>query len=50
VQKTASWRVGSERRQTVFIRGVNRKSLIADDKATRKLAFEVLASYYRELG
>jgi beta-glucuronidase len=39
----------SERRQTVFNRGVNRKGLIADDKATRKLAFDVLAAYYRSL-
>jgi beta-glucuronidase len=37
----------SERRQTVFNRGFNRKGLIAEDKTTRKLAFEVLASFYR---
>ncbi len=37
----------SERRQTVFNRGFNRKGLIAEDKATRKLAFEVLAEHYR---
>ncbi len=37
----------SERRQTVFNRGFNRKGLIAEDKATRKLAFEVLARAYR---
>jgi len=38
----------SERRQTVFNRGFNRKGLIAEDKYTRKLAFEVLAQAYRE--
>jgi beta-glucuronidase len=37
----------SERRQTVFNRGFNRKGLIAEDKTTRKLAFEVLAQAYR---
>jgi beta-glucuronidase len=37
----------SERRQTVFNAGFNRKGLIAEDKATRKLAFEVLARAYR---
>jgi beta-glucuronidase len=36
----------SERRQTVFNRGFNRKGLIAEDKRTRKLAFDVLASHY----
>lgn len=36
----------SERRQTVFNRGFNRKGLIAEDKRTRKLAFEVLARLY----
>ena len=40
----------SERRQTVFNQGFNRKGLIAQDKKTRKLAFEVLAGYYRGLG
>jgi beta-glucuronidase len=39
----------SERRQTEFNRGFNRKGLIADDKARRKLAFDVLAAYYRSL-
>ena len=39
----------SERRQTVFNRGVNRKGLVADDKRTRKLAFDVLAAFYRSL-
>jgi beta-glucuronidase len=36
----------SERRQTVFNRGFNRKGLIAEDKRTRKLAFDVLAGLY----
>lgn len=40
----------SERRQTVFNQGFNRKGLIAQDKSTRKLAFEVLARHYRSLG
>jgi beta-glucuronidase len=39
----------SERRQTVFNRGFNRKGLIGEDKRTRKLAFEVLANCYREV-
>lgn len=39
----------SERRQTVFNRGFNRKGLIAEDKLTRKLAFEVLADHYRTM-
>jgi beta-glucuronidase len=38
----------SERRQTGFQRGFNRKGLIAEDKQTRKLAFEVLAKWYKE--
>ncbi len=37
----------SERRQTVFNQGFNRKGLIAEDKKTRKRAFEVLAAFYR---
>jgi len=37
----------SERRQTVFNQGFNRKGLIAQGKRTRKLAFDVLARYYR---
>ncbi len=37
----------SERRQTVFNQGFNRKGLIAEDKKTRKQAFDVLARYYR---
>ena len=36
----------SERRQTRFQRGFNRKGLIAEDKATKKLAFDVLAKAY----
>ncbi len=36
----------SERRQTRFQRGFNRKGLIAEDKATKKLAFGVLAERY----
>ncbi len=36
----------SERRQTVFNRGFNRKGLIAEDKTTRKLAFDVLRAFY----
>ena len=36
----------SERRQTVFNAGFNRKGLIAEDKRTRKAAFGVLATYY----
>jgi beta-glucuronidase len=36
----------SERRQTEFNQGYNRKGLIAEDKRTRKLAFGVLADYY----
>ena len=36
----------SERRQTRFQRGWNRKGLIAEDKVTRKQAFAVLAAAY----
>jgi beta-glucuronidase len=36
----------TERRQTRFQRGWNRKGLIAEDKATKKLAFEVIAERY----
>ena len=39
----------SERRQTRFQQGWNRKGLIAEDKATKKLAFDVLARHYRAL-
>jgi beta-glucuronidase len=39
----------TERRQTGFQRGVNRKGLMDIDKETRKLAFEVLAECYRQL-
>lgn len=38
----------SERRQTVFNQGFNRKGLIAEDKTTRKLAFDVLAKFYHQ--
>ncbi|MDX2104136.1 MAG: glycoside hydrolase family 2 TIM barrel-domain containing protein [Alphaproteobacteria bacterium] len=38
----------SERRQTRFQRGYNRKGLIAEDKTTKKLAFEVLSALFRE--
>ena len=38
----------SERRQTVFQQGWNRKGLIAEDKATKKQAFAVVAAYYAE--
>ena len=37
----------SERRQTRYQRGFNRKGLIADDKNRKKLAFEALAELYR---
>jgi beta-glucuronidase len=37
----------SERRQTRFQRGFNRKGLVADDKATRKAAFHALADAFR---
>jgi beta-glucuronidase len=36
----------TERRQTRFQRGFNRKGLIAEDKTTRKLGFDVVASHY----
>ena len=39
----------TERRQTRFQRGFNRKGLIAEDKQTRKLAFSVLAAHYHRL-
>ena len=39
----------TERRQTRFQQGWNRKGLIAEDKQTKKLAFEVLAAHYRGL-
>ena len=37
----------TERRQTRFQRGWNRKGLIAEDKATRKSAFAALQAVYR---
>ncbi len=36
----------TERRQTRFQRGWNRKGLIGEDKQTKKLAFDVLAKHY----
>lgn len=39
----------TERRQTAFQRGWNRKGLIAEDKTTRKRAFAVLAAHYHAL-
>ena len=39
----------SERRQTGYQRGWNRKGLIAEDKATHKQAFRVLADWYAAL-
>jgi len=39
----------SERRQTRFACGFNRKGLITEDKASRKLAFTVLADWYRAM-
>ncbi|CAN1548798.1 LacZ Beta-galactosidase/beta-glucuronidase [Rhabdaerophilaceae bacterium] len=39
----------TERRQTGFQRGFNRKGLICADKSTKKLAFEALADCYRSL-
>lgn len=47
---TAPWLLydfRSERRKSSVQRGFNRKGLIAEDKATKKLAFEVLAGIYR---
>jgi beta-glucuronidase len=38
----------SPRRQTSFQRGWNRKGLIAEDKHTRKLAFNALARIFGE--
>ncbi len=39
----------TERRQTGFQRGFNRKGLIGEDKATRKAAFHALAECYRTM-
>jgi beta-glucuronidase len=39
----------TERRQTRFQRGYNRKGLIAEDKATKKLGFHLLAEHYARL-
>jgi beta-glucuronidase len=38
----------SERRQSSVQRGFNRKGLIAEDKQTKKQAFEVLSAIYRD--
>ncbi|MFA9440818.1 glycoside hydrolase family 2 protein [Uliginosibacterium sp. sgz301328] len=38
----------SERRQTGYQSGYNRKGLIAEDRRTRKAAFDVLAAFYRD--
>jgi beta-glucuronidase len=38
----------SERRQTRHQRGWNRKGVIGEDKATRKLGFAALAAAYRD--
>jgi beta-glucuronidase len=40
----------SERRQTRFQKGFNRKGLIAADKTTRKAAFHILAAAFRRHG
>lgn len=40
----------TERRQTGFQCGFNRKGLIGADKQMRKLAFEALARCYRRMG
>lgn len=39
----------TERRKNSFQRGYNRKGLIDADKKTRKLAFEALKRFYREV-
>jgi beta-glucuronidase len=51
VQGLAAWLLydfRSERRQTRFQRGWNRKGLIAEDKATKKLAFAALRDAWRD--
>jgi beta-glucuronidase len=51
VQGLAAWLLydfRSERRQTRFQRGWNRKGLIAEDKATKKLAFTALRDAWRD--
>jgi len=45
-RRTRAW---TARRQTRFQRGVNRKGLIAEDKATKKLAFHILAERYARM-
>ncbi|HLJ20466.1 MAG TPA: glycoside hydrolase family 2 TIM barrel-domain containing protein, partial [Stellaceae bacterium] len=39
----------TERRQTRFQQGYSRKGLIAEDKATKKRAFHLLAAHYRAI-
>jgi beta-glucuronidase len=39
----------SERRQTIFNKGFNRKGVIAQDKKTRKLGFYALKQAYEQL-
>jgi beta-glucuronidase len=39
----------SERRQTIFNKGFNRKGVIAQDKKTRKLGFYALKKAYAEV-
>ena len=39
----------SERRQTSFQKGFNRKGLIAEDKSTKKQAYDLLGMLYREI-
>jgi beta-glucuronidase len=39
----------SERRQTIFNKGFNRKGVIAQDKKTRKLGFYALKDAYAQL-
>jgi beta-glucuronidase len=51
VQGLAAWLLydfRSERRQTRFQRGWNRKGLIAEDKSTKKLAFGALRDAWRD--
>ncbi len=51
IQGLAAWLLydfRSERRQTRFQRGWNRKGLIAEDKATKKLAFNALRDAWRD--
>ena len=50
VRGVAAWLLydfRTQRRQTSFQRGFNRKGLITEDKTTRKLAFEKLSDIYK---